>query len=65
MRLHALTLSFAHLTDPPVLEQRQRREQDEQCSGEDSQRGGPPDLHEPECNTQNSRKILEIKLLHS
>ena len=65
VRLHPLTLGDAHLADPAVLKQRQRRQQDQQRGGQDGQRGRPNDLHERSLACESLRKILQIKLLHS
>ena len=51
MRLHPLALGLADLSDPSVLEQRQRGKEHHQGGGEDGERGRSWDLHEAKSST--------------
>ena len=65
MRLHPLALRVADLSDPSVLEQGKCRQEDDQCAGEDGQWRWASSFTRRSVTRQNTRKILELKLLHS
>jgi hypothetical protein len=52
--LHALALGFADLTDPAVLQHRQRWEQHQKRGSEQAETRRPGELHEAECSTDEN-----------
>ena len=50
---HAIAFGGADLTNPPVLKNRQRRQQDQQCGGDDRQPGRTFHPHEADYSTAN------------
>ena len=64
--LHPLALGLADLTDPAVLQHRQRRQQHQERRSEQGETRRAGELHEAECSTEeNAVKYLIRKLLHS